>query len=289
MVENLLERKFNEKTGMDFNKCYKEYMPKLIWYLASRMTKNVEKAEEYAHRAFIQGLEKIDTYDLEKSQLITWLTQISKNLVIKDYKDAMRYDSVSLDAEIEDTPGIINMIGYDGGEEENELHEENVKKCEIIKNTFMVLPEKYKKVMIMREIQRMHYKDIADAIKKEEKINLKIGNKIKLSTPEDFYSLQIDNIKGTGDVKIHFININHGVKNEFKRVVAAGNSLTIVRDEIEWERNPNDIFDVISESMQCNVNYITTTNLSTIKSQIKKGRSLVKSKVTRKFKNLAKI
>lgn len=280
MQENLLERKFNEKTGMDFSRCYKEFMPKLTWYLASRMTKNVEKAEEYAHRAFIQGLEKIDTFDSEKAQLITWLTQIAKNLVIKDYKDALRFDSVSLDAEIDDTPGIINIIEYETGEVDNEIHEDNVKKCEIIKNTIMKLPPKYKRVMVMREIQRMHYKDIADAIKKEDKTTLGKNDKMRLSIPEDFYSLFVDNTKGDGEVKIHFSN----GKNEFSRVIRAGDNTTIVREEIEWERLSGDRYDVFSDSNHCNMIYVTTTNLSTVKSQIKKGRSLVKGKVSRKFK-----
>jgi hypothetical protein len=203
-------------------------------------------------------------------------------LVIKDYKDALRFDSVSLDAEIDDTPGIINIIEYETGEVENEEYEENLKKCEIIKNTIITLPPKYKKVMILMEIQRMPYKDIADFIKKEEKTILGKNDKIRLSTPEDFYSLLIDNTKGSGDIKVHFSN----GKNEFSRVVRMGSNATIVREEIEWDRTAGDRFDVFSDSNYCNMIYITTTNLSTVKSQIKKGRSLVKNKVHRKFKQI---
>ena len=279
--ENQFEIKFKEKTGMDFNKAYKEYMPKLTWYLASTKTKNVEKAEEYAHRAIIQGLEKIDTYEAEKSQFITWLTQIAKNLVIKDYKDAMRIDSISIDSEIDDTPGMINIIQYDTGEKENEFHEENERKCEIIKETIKTLPEKYKRVMIMREVQKMHYKDIADSIRKEIKIILDKGKDVNLPTPEDFYSLFVDNV-GDGEIKLHF----KSKKKEFLRVLRPGENTTIVREEIEWERLPEDEFRVISDKnnpSNGHMVYVTTTNLSTIKSQIKKGRSLVKKKVKRKF------
>jgi RNA polymerase sigma-70 factor (ECF subfamily) len=277
--ENLLEIKFERITGMNFSKCYKEYMPKLTWYLASTKTKNIEKAEEYAHRAIIQGLEKIDTYDSEKSQLITWLTQIAKNLVIKDYKDSMRIDSVSIDAEIDDTPGIINIIEYDNGDKENEIHDENVKKCEIIKNTIYNLPSKYRTVMLMREVEKMHYKDIADSISKTTKSYLTNGDKTRLTTPEDFFSLYIENV-GSGNVEVKFVSSNK--KDEFIRVVEVGCELTIVRQDIKWERLPQDEFYVISSS-SCHIVYVTTTNLSTIKSQIKKGRSLVKKKVKRPF------
>ena len=281
--ENEFEIRFKEKTGMDFNKAYKEYMPKLTWYLASTKTKNVEKAEEYAHRAIIQGLEKIHTYEADKSQFITWLTQIAKNLVIKDYKDAMRIDSISINAEIDDTPGIINIIQYDTGEKENEFHEENERKCEIIKDTIRTLPEKYKRVMIMREVQRMRYKVIADSIQRETKIHVEHGKEVALPTPEDFYSLTVNNVGG-GEVKLHFVKSNK--KKEFLKVLKGGESTTIVREDIEWERQPEDLFRVFSDEnnpSSCHMVYITTTNLSTIKSQIKKGRSLVKKKVKRKF------
>ena len=80
---NKYEKLFKEITGYDFERYYIEYRPKLTWYLASRYTKDVDKAEDFANQAFMQALEKIETYNSEKSKLITWLTKIAINLVIK--------------------------------------------------------------------------------------------------------------------------------------------------------------------------------------------------------------
>jgi len=274
---NQYEKRFKEVTGKNFPTYFKEFNTKVIYYLTKNWTQNPDKSKEYSQRAFIQALEKIDTYDPKKSAVYTWITTIATNLVIKDWKDAQRIELVSVDAEINDTPGFINIIKHDDGEVENQEHNENVKKCQIIFETIKTLPEKYKKVMVMREIQRMHYKDIADNIRKEERKVIK-NKTYKLSTPEDFYSLDIEN-KGDEEVTISFIS----GKNSYIRVIRPYHSFFVVREELDWNRSPQDTFQVISDNSECTISYVTTTNLSTIKSQIKKGRSLIKRKVKRKF------
>ena len=277
MVENEFEKRFKEVTGKNFTLYFKEFNPKIVWYLTKNFTKNEDKSKEYSQRAFMQALEKIDTYNPELSAIYTWITKIAINFVIKDYKDSQKVEMVSVDAEINDTPGFINIIPNDDYEKENEEHQDNVKKCEIIRESINTLPEKYKKVMVMREIQKMHYKDIADTIRKDEKIVVK--NKThRLLTPEDFYSLDLKNT-GKSEIQINFTN---GEKS-YTRVIRPDHSFFIIRDEIDWERSSNDDFSIISNESICDMSYITTTNLSTIKSQIKKGRNLIKKKVKRKF------
>ena len=284
MIENEYEKRFKQVTGLNFTTYFNEHNPKIACYLTNNFTHNPDRSKEYTQRAFMQALNKIDTYDSTKSALQTWITKIAINLVIKDWKDAQRMDIVSVDAEIQDTPGFINIIKHDDGEIENQEHNENVKKCQIIFETIKTLPDKYKKVMVMREIQRMHYKDIADNIRKEEKKVIK-HKTYKLSTPEDFYSLDIEN-KGDEEVTISFVSCLRdplGMKNSYTRVIRPHHSFFVVREELEWDRTQHDSFEVISDNSECNISYITTTNLSTIKSQIKKGRSLIQRKVKRKF------
>ena len=290
MSNNIYEKKFKEVTGLNFPAYFKEYYAKVSWYLMKHYTQgNEERAKEYAQRAFMQALEKIDTYDPTKSKLYTWITKIAINLVIKDWKDSQRMDISSLDVEIQDTPGFINIIKHDDGEEETEEHSENVKKCEIILDTIKTLPDKYKKVMVMREIQKMHYKDIADNIRKETKTVVKNKTHL-LQTPEDFFSLDIEN-KGKNEVKIRFVsalNNPSGGTVSYEKVIRPYMSFFVVREELDWERTQHDTFEIISDNSECNISYVTTTNLSTIKSQIKKGRSLIKRKVKRKFDMMEK-
>ncbi len=76
MEENEFERKFKEITGMNFTQYFNEHNPKMIWYLTKNFTQNEDKSREYSHMAFIQALEKIDTYNPELSAVYTWITKI---------------------------------------------------------------------------------------------------------------------------------------------------------------------------------------------------------------------
>jgi len=276
---NKYEKTFKKITGLDFQRYYLEYRPKLTWYLASRYTKNIDKAEDFANQAFMQALEKIETYDENKSKLITWLTKIAINLVIKEWKDNQRFHFISFERDNNDAPSILNILKSD--DDDNSIEEvENKKKCEIIYDVIDNLQEKYKKVMIMRELNHMAYKDIADSIKKETDINID-SNKIKLDNPEDFYSLDLEN-KGSGDIIVNFYSSN----SEYVRKIGPNDNLTISRDDIEWERHSTDKFYIDCTETKAVGKYVSTTNLSTIKSQIKKGRELIVKKVKKRFSHI---
>jgi len=261
----IYEKKFKEKTGENFNNYYKQYKPKLTWYL-TRYTKDIELAEEFANIAFVQGLEKIDTYNKEISQFITWLTTIAINLVIKDYKDKQKNIHISIDKEISQNLTLSSFLSYDNNDEYNEIQKENKVKYDIIKDVIYTLPDKYKKVMILRELYKKPYKEIAEKITKE--INYNITSTHNLEVNEYFKSATISNI---GNNNIH---INY---NEYYLTLKPKENKTI-EDNINIKTiniNPNN--------SNVNIKIIEKTNLSTIKSQIKKGRYLIRKKVKRKF------
>jgi RNA polymerase sigma-70 factor (ECF subfamily) len=260
------EKKFKEKTGENFNDYYKQYKPKLTWYL-TRYTKNIEMAEEFANIAFVQGLEKIDTYNKEISQFITWLTTIAINLVIKDYKDRQRENTISLDKEITDNLTLSSLIKYDNHEDETIKHEEDQVKCGIIKDVIYNLPEKYKKVMILRELDKMPYKDISNMIIREKNIN--ITNNYIINNDEYFKSTTITNTGETDISLVYNTNIIINVEKNKKKI--------ITKDDT----NTNIVVKINNGS--ANINIKESTNLSTIKSQIKKGRYLIRKKVKMKF------
>lgn len=264
------EKKFKEKTGINFNKYYNQYKPKLTWYL-TKYTKNIELAEEFANIAFVQSLEKIDSYDMKLSQFITWLTSIAVNIVIKDYKDKLRQNTTSLDYELNSNFTLNSILSYDDHSIENTIDKENIAKCNKIKDVIYSLPDKYKKVMIMREIDKKPYKEISESILKEDNIILNNQN-FNLSENDYFHSAVISNI-GLSEVKIKYN--------------PDGYTLILKPNEIK-EINKTDIYkkniDILSEeNTRVNIRIKETTNLSTIKSQIKKGRYLIRKKVKKDF------
>lgn len=276
---NKYEKLFKEITGHDFKKYYNDNKPSLTWYIAKSYTKDMDKAEDFANQAFMQSLEKIETYNKEKSLFKTWLTKIAINLVIKEWKDSHKYHFISLERDNEEAPSILNILPSNDGIDHSEQDDENRKKCELVYEVINNLPEKYKRVMVMRELNHMAYKDIADSIKKETKLSMK-SSTITLENPEDFYSLEITN---TGDSNIMINYESETGEMIYEYSIPAKENILITRDDIECEKGLNDTFTVNAEESECKGMYITTTNLSTIKSQIKKGRELILKKVKKKF------
>jgi RNA polymerase sigma factor (sigma-70 family) len=154
------EKLFKERTGKDFSFFYTKYYPKLIYY-TSRMCNDPQKAEDISTDSFLIAFEKIDKYEKEKSQFSTWLFTIAKNLMLQDIKNSKK--TMSLDIEI-DEEGTTMKDFIQEEESEEFLHELANKKAEIMKRQIATLKEPYRKVIEMREIKKMQYKDIADEL-----------------------------------------------------------------------------------------------------------------------------
>ncbi len=155
------EKVFKERTGKDFSSLYKKYYPKLIYYTA-KMCNDQQKAEDISTDSFIVAFEKIEKYEKEKAQFSTWLFTIAKNLVLQDIKNSKK--TMSLDIEL-DEEGTTMKDFIQEEESEEHLHELSSKKSEIMKNHISNLKNPYKKVIEMREIKKMAYKDIADELR----------------------------------------------------------------------------------------------------------------------------
>jgi RNA polymerase sigma-70 factor (ECF subfamily) len=154
------EKLFKERTGKDFSFFYTKYYPKLIYY-TSRMCNDPQKAEDISTDSFLIAFEKIDKYEKEKSQFSTWLFTIAKNLMLQDIKNSKK--TMSLDIEI-DEEGTTMKDFIQEEESEEFLHELSNKKAEIMRRQIATLKEPYRKVIEMREIKKMQYKDIADEL-----------------------------------------------------------------------------------------------------------------------------
>ena len=274
---NELSKEFQSKTGQKFDDFYHKYKPKLIWYL-TKYTKDEKKSEDFADDAFTQALIKIGNFDKEKSQIHTWVYKIGENLVKKDFKDRKRMSVFSLDKDNSDNLNLINIIPNSDVHDKHEFETDHmvIKKAEIVKDAILKLPEKYKKVMLMREIENRPYLEIAEMCTKDYPIFMK-KNKLEMPDPVEFLDLVIEN-KGNDYC---YINFSYNDNEQLQMVVKPGKLFKFNKSDIEniskVEIESTDIIEGL---------YRTTTNLSTIKSQISKGRQLIQSMVKKKFKEL---
>lgn len=156
------ERIFREKTGNDFSFFWKKYYPKLIYY-TTKMCQDSQKAEDISTQAFMTAFEKVDKYDREKAQFSTWLFTIAYNMMLQDIKGTKK--TISIDVEMDEEGTTLKDFITDDSPEYG-IQELNERKAEIMKAEISKLKEPYKKVIEMREINRMAYKDIASELGK---------------------------------------------------------------------------------------------------------------------------
>ena len=153
---------FRERTGNDFTFFYKKYYPKLIYY-TSKMCGDSQKAEDVTTESFMTAFEKIEKYEKDKAQFSTWLFTIARNIMLQDIKSTRKTVSLDVDLDEEGTT-LKDFIP----EEQDYSHISSLydKKSEIMKKHISELKEPYRKVIEMREIKKMAYKDIADQLGK---------------------------------------------------------------------------------------------------------------------------
>jgi len=163
---NHFEKKFELKTGLNFEKFYLSQKPKLTWYL-SKWTHDLDVAEDWADEAFIKALNSIDSYNGEMSQVHTWLYTIATNFVKHDYQKQQRLPLVSMDKELGNNANMAMFLPDSDTRKEKESQLEVARKADIIRDAIFNMPEKqhkYRTVLIMRELENMSYNDISEIL-----------------------------------------------------------------------------------------------------------------------------
>jgi len=161
---NHFEKKFENKTGLNFQTFYKEQKPKLTWYL-SKWTKDLDIAEDFADEAFIKALSSIESYEGTKSQVHTWLYTIAVNFVKKDFSDSKKLPTISMDKELGNNATMNMFLPYECSKKELTKQNELCKKAEIVREAIFNMTEKqskYQTVLIMREIDNLTYNEISE-------------------------------------------------------------------------------------------------------------------------------
>jgi RNA polymerase sigma factor (sigma-70 family) len=184
------EKNFIERTGKDFNFYYKKYYPKLIYY-TTKMCNDSQKAQDISTDSFLIAFDKIDKYEKDKSQFSTWLFTIAKNLMLQEMKVDKK--SISMDVEIDEEGTTMKDFIQEEESEGEVKHEIFQKKSKIMLESISTLKEPYRKVIEMRELKGMQYKDIADQLGKNLstiKSQIRNGRIILInSTERDFKAI----------------------------------------------------------------------------------------------------
>lgn len=155
MDERELIARLQKRDEAAFEELIRQYEKK-VYTLCFRMCGNSEDAEEAAQDAFLALWRGIDRFRQESS-LSTWIYRLATNACIDTLRRRKKQSgSVSLD----DEELFVDAVDTSPQPQETVEHREAQK---LLQEGLSTLPEEYRKVLILREIEGLSYTEIAES------------------------------------------------------------------------------------------------------------------------------
>ena len=155
MNERELIARLQKRDEAAFEELIRQYEKK-VYTLCFRMCGNSEDAEEAAQDAFLALWRGIARFRQESS-LSTWIYRLATNACIDTLRRRKKQSgSVSLD----DEELFVDAVDTSPQPQETVEHRETQK---LLQEGLSALPEEYRKVLILREIEGLSYTEIAES------------------------------------------------------------------------------------------------------------------------------
>lgn len=132
-----------------------------VYQICFRMLWDRHEAEDAAQETFLKAFLNIHTYDQDK-KFSTWLYRIATNLCID--KIRKKKPDYHLDAEIAGTDGLNMYSHLSSGDQLPEEEVESLEVQETIHQAILLLPEKYRSVIVLKYIEELPLQEIADIL-----------------------------------------------------------------------------------------------------------------------------
>lgn len=141
-----------------------------IYNICYRFTGSADQADDLAQEVFIKVYRTLSSYDLEKGSFITWLTTLTRNLLVDNFrKSRLQRMSDSLDAQPqsqEEGLPISERLADQGPSPD--AHIQSRETQELVQQALTKLSPELREAVILRDLQDMDYRDIAAVLKVPE-------------------------------------------------------------------------------------------------------------------------
>jgi len=128
-----------------------------VFYTAMNIVKNRDTAEDIVQDAFIKAFEKLYTLN-DQAQFYPWLKRITINRSLNTYEVGKRI----VDVEYEDSEtSFFDKLSDDSNPEEFLIKDELKRYVRLYVDA---LPERLRRVIIMREVEDLSYEEISDIL-----------------------------------------------------------------------------------------------------------------------------
>jgi RNA polymerase sigma-70 factor, ECF subfamily len=157
MEEKQLVRLAQEGSPAAFEELVSKYQPK-VFSMAMSFTRNREAADDLAQEVFLKAYLALPRFH-GKSEFGTWLYRISVNHI----KDFLRKKGRAKEVSLDDVPEISfsDREQAEKAEQERETESRRV----LVQKFVQGLPEKYRVILTLRDIQGLSYEEISRILK----------------------------------------------------------------------------------------------------------------------------
>ena len=141
-----------------------------IYNICYRFTGSPDNADDLAQEVFIKMYRTLSSFDPDKGAFTTWITTMTRNLLVDHFRKTKQDRATdSLDAglgEEEDSATLGDRIPDSAPSADDRIHRRETQ--EMVQKAIQKLSPELREAVILRDIQDMDYKEIAQALKVPE-------------------------------------------------------------------------------------------------------------------------
>jgi RNA polymerase sigma-70 factor (ECF subfamily) len=156
MDEKQLVRLAQDGSREAFEALVTKYQSK-VFSMALSFIRNREAADDAAQEVFLKAYLALPKFHL-KSEFGTWLYRIAVNHI----KDVLRKRGRAKEVSLEEVREV--SVTDEDGLEKAELEKETEKRKSLVQTLVQALPEKYRVILTLRDIQGLPYEEISQVL-----------------------------------------------------------------------------------------------------------------------------
>jgi len=141
-----------------------------IYNICYRFTGRGDDADDLTQEVFIKIYKTLKTYDVKRGALATWVTTMTRNLLVDHFrKSKQERITDSLDASTgaeEDGPSLHERLADAGPGPQKGV--EQAERQRLIQGALQKLSPELREAVILRDLQDMDYREIAEILKVPE-------------------------------------------------------------------------------------------------------------------------
>ncbi len=142
-----------------FEELYRRYRPRIAAFVRGHLRDDA-RSEDVTQEAFFSALRRIRATDAEIA-FKPWIYEIARNAAIDSYRRTSRAQEVSIDGDDRLRPSDRTRLVGTGAPESTLLVKERL---EHLTSAFDELPESHHRVLIMRELEGLSYREIGERL-----------------------------------------------------------------------------------------------------------------------------